>query len=86
MLSVTEQRDFDTAKPLDYSFKSIKKLKGTYIIRQCDNPTMTQRQCSKKPPLEFKKTEELITDTEFPLDLSFKYAKELKGNNNKFLL
>lgn len=39
-----------------------------------------KRDCVKKPPLEFRKTEELITDTEFPLDFSFKYVKALTGN------
>lgn len=43
---------------------------------------MSKRTCLKKPPLEFKKTEELITDTEYPLDISFKGLKELKGNFN----
>lgn len=41
---------------------------------------MSRRNCTRKPPLEFKKTEELIADTEFPLDLSFKYARQLRGN------
>lgn len=45
---------------------------------------MSRRNCKRKPPLEFKKTEELIADTEFPLDLSFKCAREFTGNCKQF--